>query len=229
LQEEWPWLGVANTWFLKRATDEWEQQGQPQAYFRLLTPDFQPLPVYQSMQAYTADLEPTLYQGYHQEDHWALRYDGQWQTLDDPQAVLGQLRQTADPAAELAFTFQGSDLTLVAPKAPAMGRWTVELDGRPLSDVSLQASTFQPAQRLVVATGLSNQRSHQLVLRPAVDEQGQVLGPVAVDGWVVRSRNMGLVNALYCVVTLGFLLFAGFVGYLWLVSRRSIPQDAGWP
>jgi hypothetical protein len=51
---------------------------------------------------------------------------------------------------------------------------------------------------------------------------------VAVDGLVVRSRNMGLVNALYCLVTLGFLLFAGFVGYLWLVSRRSIPQDAGW-
>ena len=50
LQREWPWLGVANTWFLKRATDEWEQQGQPQAYFRLLTADFQPEPVYTAMQ-----------------------------------------------------------------------------------------------------------------------------------------------------------------------------------
>jgi hypothetical protein len=180
------------------------------------------------MQAYTAGLEPTLYQGYHQEDHWALRYDGQWQTLDDPQAVLGQLRQTSDPAAELAFTFQGSDLTLIAPKGPAMGRLTAELDGRPLPDLYLDASSPQPAQSMVVATGLSHQRPHQLVLRPAVDQQGQVLGPVAVDGLVVRSRNMGLVNALYCLVTLGFLLFAGFVGYLWLVSRRSIPQDAGW-
>ncbi len=228
LQEEWPWLGVANTWFLKRATDEWEQQGQPQADFRLLTPDFQPLPVYRSMQSYTAGLEPTLYQGYHQEDHWALRYDGQWQTIADPTAVLGQLRQTADPSAELAFTFQGSDLTLVAPLGPAMGRWTAELNGRPMSDLPLDASSPQPAQRLVVATGLSSQRQHQLILRPAVDEQGQVVGPVAVDGLVVRSRNMGLINALYCLVTLGFLLFMGFVGYLWLVSSRSIPQDAGW-
>lgn len=53
IESEWPWIGVANTWFLKRATDEWEQQGKPEAYFRLLKPDFTPLPVYTSMQAYT--------------------------------------------------------------------------------------------------------------------------------------------------------------------------------
>jgi hypothetical protein len=53
---DWPWVGVANAWYLKRATDEWEQQGQPQAYFRLLKPDFTPLPVYRSMQEYTASL-----------------------------------------------------------------------------------------------------------------------------------------------------------------------------
>lgn len=52
--DDWPWIGVANTWFLKRATDEWEQNQQPEAYFRLLTPDFTPQPVYESMQAYIA-------------------------------------------------------------------------------------------------------------------------------------------------------------------------------
>ena len=30
--EEWPWAGVANTWYLKRATDAWEQNQQPEAY-----------------------------------------------------------------------------------------------------------------------------------------------------------------------------------------------------
>ncbi|WP_343389840.1 hypothetical protein [Candidatus Amarobacter glycogenicus] len=40
---EWPWLGVANVWYLKRATDHWEQERKPEAYFRLLTPDFRPL------------------------------------------------------------------------------------------------------------------------------------------------------------------------------------------
>ena len=54
--EEWPWAGVANTWYLKRATDAWEQNQQPEAYFRLLAPDFTPQPVYESMQRYTAGL-----------------------------------------------------------------------------------------------------------------------------------------------------------------------------
>jgi polysaccharide biosynthesis protein PslG len=51
---EWPWVGVANTWYLKRATDAWEQNSQPEAYFRLLAPDFSPQPVYNAMQQYSA-------------------------------------------------------------------------------------------------------------------------------------------------------------------------------
>jgi polysaccharide biosynthesis protein PslG len=60
IQQEWPWIGVANTWYLKRATDEWEQARKPEAYFRLLLPDFTPLPVYEAMQRYrtTGMLEP---------------------------------------------------------------------------------------------------------------------------------------------------------------------------
>jgi hypothetical protein len=53
---EWPWIGVANTWYLKRATDAWEQNNQPEAYFRLLAPDFTPQPVYDAMREYTANL-----------------------------------------------------------------------------------------------------------------------------------------------------------------------------
>ncbi len=57
--DDWPWIGVANTWYLKRATDDWERSGQPQAYFRLLAPDFTPQPVYKSMQSYTQSLKAT--------------------------------------------------------------------------------------------------------------------------------------------------------------------------
>ncbi len=45
-------MGVVNTWFMKRATDEWEQQGRPEAYFRLAAPDFTLQPVYDSLKAY---------------------------------------------------------------------------------------------------------------------------------------------------------------------------------
>ncbi|MBK8795326.1 MAG: cellulase family glycosylhydrolase [Anaerolineales bacterium] len=54
--EDWPWIGVANTWYLKRATDLWEQNRQPEAYFRLLAPDFTPQPVYERMRAFTHGL-----------------------------------------------------------------------------------------------------------------------------------------------------------------------------
>ena len=54
--DEWPWIGVANTWYLKRATDEWETQRKPEAYFRLLKPDFTPLPVYESVKEFSKTL-----------------------------------------------------------------------------------------------------------------------------------------------------------------------------
>lgn len=57
VMDEWPWIGVANTWYLKRATDLWEQNRQPEAYFRLLAPDFTPQPVYERMREFAAGLE----------------------------------------------------------------------------------------------------------------------------------------------------------------------------
>jgi hypothetical protein len=49
-------VGVANAWYLKRASDEWEKERKPEAYFRLLQPDFTPLPVYESMKRFTQSI-----------------------------------------------------------------------------------------------------------------------------------------------------------------------------
>ncbi len=51
IQKEWPWVGVASTWYFKRATDAEKNQGM--YYFRLVDPDFTPMPVYNAMKAYT--------------------------------------------------------------------------------------------------------------------------------------------------------------------------------
>ncbi|MEA3335198.1 MAG: cellulase family glycosylhydrolase [Chloroflexota bacterium] len=228
IQTEWPWVGVANTWYLKRPTDQWEQNGQPEAYFRLLTPGFDPLPVYDSMMDFTDDLRPALHQGYHQEDHWAINYTGNWDTIADDQAVLSQLRQTSDPAAGLSFRFVGSDLELVAPRGPGMGRWIVEVDGRERARINLDSSSPRPALSATVARSLSSISAHQVTIRPELDESGQLVGPVALDGIVVRRRNMAFVNGLYCLVTLLFLAVLGLLGYFWLASRHNIPQQAGW-
>lgn len=47
---DWPWLGVANYWFLKQASDL--EKEQPVYYFRLLEPDFTPLPVFAALSDY---------------------------------------------------------------------------------------------------------------------------------------------------------------------------------
>jgi len=49
-QEEWPWIGVINFWFFKRATDA--EKDQEWYYFRMAEPDFTLLPVYDTMQEY---------------------------------------------------------------------------------------------------------------------------------------------------------------------------------
>ncbi len=49
-QEEWPWVGVINFWFFKRASDA--EKDQEWYYFRMVEPDFALTPVYFSMQAY---------------------------------------------------------------------------------------------------------------------------------------------------------------------------------
>ena len=56
--QEWPWVGVINTWYFKRATDEWIREGKPEAYFRLADPDFTLQPVYYSLKAYMTTASP---------------------------------------------------------------------------------------------------------------------------------------------------------------------------
>ena len=59
MRKEWPWLGVANIWYFKRATDEWLVGGRPEAYFRLADPDFTLQPVYHSLKTYlTSQSQP---------------------------------------------------------------------------------------------------------------------------------------------------------------------------
>jgi len=54
IRREWPWVGVVNVWYLKDADDH--EKDQPKFYFRLLDPDFTPLPVYEAMKSYTKTL-----------------------------------------------------------------------------------------------------------------------------------------------------------------------------
>jgi hypothetical protein len=55
-QAEWPWVGVNAYWFLKRPSDA--EQDQSWYYFRLLEPDFTPLPVFHALVESAALAQP---------------------------------------------------------------------------------------------------------------------------------------------------------------------------
>jgi hypothetical protein len=64
IKREWPWIGVANYWFLKRPSDS--EKDQSWYYFRLLEPDFSSLPVYDALVAYTNNATETqVFSGWH--------------------------------------------------------------------------------------------------------------------------------------------------------------------
>jgi hypothetical protein len=174
-QQEWPWLGVINVWFFKRATDT--EADQAMYYFRLVEPDFTPMPVYYALQEYFASDEAhTLYPGVHQEDHWALDYEGEWQTENDPAAGLGGYRASDDAGASLSLAFEGTDLLLQIPPGEE-GAFSFSLDGAVAETVS-----YAPGQRIVLARELSAGR-HSLTLSPGAG------GRLAVDSLTVEERR----------------------------------------
>ncbi len=201
-QREWPWLGVVNAWFFKRATDA--ERDQAMYYFMLVEPDFSPMAVYEALKEAMAQ-PPTLYPGVHQEDHWALRYEGTWETREDSAAQLGTWRFTDFPESSVSFDFEGSDLWLkVGPEAG--GSLTYSLDGAPPIE-----AVFKPGEEILLAEGLSSER-HTIELRPAS-------GPLTIDSVTVRqtaSPVLWLVGVvLLTAVCAIVLLFAR-----WAARRR---------
>ena len=142
IQREWPWLGVANLWFFKRATDL--EVSQPMYYFRMVEPDFSPLPLYDALAAKATEA-PIIYRGYHQEDHWALEYAGEWAHETDDGAVLGAYQASDDAGASVQFTFEGRQLQFVAPRGPALGLMYIQVDQRPAEIIDLRATVEEPA------------------------------------------------------------------------------------
>ncbi len=53
-KQEWPWVGVMSVWFFKRPSDA--EKNQSWYYFRMVEPDFTPLPLYEAMREYTGKM-----------------------------------------------------------------------------------------------------------------------------------------------------------------------------
>ena len=173
-QREWPWMGVMNYWFFKRATDA--EKDQTFYYFRMVEPDFTPLPVYYAMRGY-ANQPAVMRAGYHQEDHWTIGWNGSWRCEEDEQAVLGRY-VVGESGATAEVTFEGAQVEFVTMRAPGMGTLTYSIDGDPAHLLEL-SGTVREYQTVIVLGRDLEEGEHRL--RIAVRE-----GSVAVDGLLVR-------------------------------------------
>ncbi|HOV47431.1 MAG TPA: hypothetical protein PLM06_02195 [Anaerolineae bacterium] len=128
VQREWPWVGMVDVWFFKRPTDL--ERDQSWYYFRLVEPDFTPLPVYNALKEYLTTLEPTLYRGWHPANTWQATYAGEWQPAGDeaPGAQQGAR------GATLSLTWEGRALEL---HTQADGVVQLALDGDAPQEVVL--------------------------------------------------------------------------------------------
>ncbi len=216
-QLEWPWMGVMNYWFFRRPSDR--ERDQAFYYFRVVEPSFYPHPVYYALKA-QASSPPILGLGYRQQDHWALRYEGNWQDVTDERAVLGSYRVSEHAGDSLSFTFWGTDLDLVLVRDASSGQLEITVDGRH-GELNLSSSSPEDQLQVPVAAGLV-EGEHQVEI--TVAETPESNSRVAIDGLIVRRSPVYLVRggvALLVCVPFAVGLVYGLRGR-W--RRRGFPQ-----
>jgi hypothetical protein len=205
-QEEWPWIGVISFWYFKRADTTWLDQQRPEAYFQMADPDFNLMPVYDAMQAYTAR-PPVLYSGTHWADHWGIAYGEGWHPW---QHRTDRARQAeSGSAGTVSFTFYGTSLAIVPGSDVSAGSgFTAVVDGGP-------PVTFAPLhEQQVIWRGRKG--VHTVEIQPA--------GRLVIAQFVVRDDPHTAPAALAA----GGLLMAG-VGFAAWRGRRLAAQGAAGP
>jgi hypothetical protein len=215
-QLEWPWMGVMSYWFFKRPSDH--EKNQAFYYFRMMEPDFYPYPVYFALKQ-QATSPPILGLGYHQEDHWALSYDGDWEEVSDELAVLGTYRASSVVGDTLSFTFWGTDLSLVPVAGEGGASLEVAIDGR-LILVDLSRLDTRYGQEVRLVSGLT-EGQHEACLTVANSDQGH--SRVGIDALIVRRSPFFLIRRGLSLLALASLaVFVLFVAWRhW--NRRDPP------
>ena len=199
MQREWPWIGVMNYWFFKRAADY--ERGQSWYYFRMVDPDFTPRPIYGTMQAYLTTLTPTLYQGVHQADDWAI-------TLTDAQPVTPDGAQFGDAAQTSAAAFTAHGTHVIA-RWQGAGELQVEMDG---------GSPHPPTPSL---SGRGEENWHDAILHSGLSAETHTFrltsdAPFTLDSITVYDRSATqLAPILGAAVALGAVLLGILAAAFW--------------
>ena len=182
IRQEWPWVGVANVWYLKRPNDLWEKEKKPEAYFRLLTPDFRPLPAYDALKKYTK--QPAyMGRGYHDDSHWAITYQGDWKQVTDPHAILGSYHYSNRLQDKIRLRFVGTGLDVHVRGGPKAGRLGIRVDGKGQRARSLYRD-YLTYDLVIPVAGNLPYGSHEVELSVADGVYGH---EIAIDGFTVHA------------------------------------------
>jgi len=91
----------------------------------MLEPDFTPLPVYDTLKAY-ANQRPQMYPGTHQEDHWAVLWEGEWMERASDDAMLGGYHLAGQDATARVCVAGEQFQVLSVQRADQGGRVSIE-------------------------------------------------------------------------------------------------------
>ena len=197
-QREWPWMGPMMLWFFKRADDH--EKNQTWYYFRMFDPDFTPHPVYGALKNYIPTAR-ILGVGFHPVNHWALDFQGAWQSRTSDSGPAGAYR-VGQPGDSLSFSFHGTESDLALVQNPYGGVVDLNLDGAPAGEVDLRATDPEARGSVTLARSLSDGQ-HRVTITV---RRGQLL----LDGVIVRSTFDWLVEPIGPVFAGVIVVLAGW-------------------
>ena len=168
---EWPWLGVINYWFFRRPDER--EADQSYYYFRMVEPDWRPLPIYEAMRAHIASDEAVLPPGRHLAGHRAL--------------------QGERDGAQLSFRFRGTGFALEPPPGAARhGPQTVSHLARESTVILCEDC---PAERAAAATYIPLPAGYELAAVLVYDRGLALVYPPWATGLTLGALALAAVGA----------------------------------
>jgi hypothetical protein len=191
-------------WFFRRVDDR--EKDQPMYYFRMVDPDFTVHPVYETMKAYIPRTR-VVPVGFHGIEHWAMDWQGNWETQQNPQAYFGEYRFGA-AGNSVSFTFRGTDLDLVAAQNPYGGAMRVQVDDQPAHVIEAWRTDPGVGGRIALARDLDD-GEHRVSITVT-------RAPLAINGFIVQRGSAWWMRRVGLIGVLGGLVVGG------IVARRRV-------
>lgn len=117
IAREWPFVGPAFLWFLRRPNEEWHSR--PEGWFRIVEPNWDTTPTYGAMRD-LGTRTPIMHRGRHEVGDRAIAYFGPWRDVPAPPALAAS--RIGSASAELNIVFEGTGYRLLlAPSSGAEG------------------------------------------------------------------------------------------------------------